>query len=90
MRERDVTPPSVERSDVPTVPAPRTSPENQPERLSVLAAVGVAALGGLALGWFLVSWRLLGSPLTDAIGETVGSLAVVLLVVSIVGVTRRR
>ena len=35
-----------------------------------------------------VSWLVLGSPLTDAIGETVGSLAGILLVVSIIGAAR--
>jgi len=55
---------------------------------SPLAMLGVATVGALGLTWFLVSWLVLGSPLTDAIGETVGSLAVILLIVSIVGAAR--
>jgi hypothetical protein len=42
------------------------------------------------MSWFLISWVVLSSPLTDAIGETIGSLVVVLLLVSIVGAVRRR
>lgn len=55
---------------------------------SPLAMIGVAAVGVLGLAWFLVSWLVLGSPLTDAIGETVGSLAVILLIVSVIGAAR--
>ena len=55
---------------------------------SPLALIGVGTVGVLGLTWFLVSWLVLGSPLTDAIGETVGSLAVILLVVSIIGAAR--
>ncbi|MET7419311.1 hypothetical protein [Dactylosporangium sp. NPDC005555] len=55
---------------------------------SPLAMLGVATVGALGLTWFLVSWLVLGSPLTDAIGETVGSLAVILLIVSIIGAAR--
>lgn len=56
--------------------------------LSPLAMAGVASVAVLGLGWFLVSWLVLGSPLTDAIGETVGSLAAILLIVSIIGAAR--
>jgi hypothetical protein len=55
---------------------------------SPLAMIGVGTVGVLGLAWFLVSWLVLGSPLTDAIGETVGSLAGILLIVSIVGAAR--
>lgn len=55
---------------------------------SPLAMIGVGAVGVLGLAWFLVSWLVLGSPLTDAIGETVGSLAGILLIVSIIGAAR--
>ena len=55
---------------------------------SPLAMVGVGTVGTLGLTWFLVSWLVLGSPLTDAIGETVGSLAGILLIVSIIGAAR--
>jgi hypothetical protein len=55
---------------------------------SPLAMIGVGTVGVLGLAWFLVSWLVLGSPLTDAIGETVGSLAAILLIVSIIGAAR--
>jgi hypothetical protein len=55
---------------------------------SPLAMIGVGTIGALGLTWFLVSWLVLGSPLTDAIGETVGSLAGILLIVSIIGAAR--
>ncbi|MFF5233773.1 hypothetical protein [Dactylosporangium sp. NPDC000521] len=55
---------------------------------SLLALCGVGTVTVLGLTWFLVSWLVLGSPLTDAIGETVGSLAVILLIVSIIGAAR--
>jgi hypothetical protein len=58
--------------------------------MSRLAIAGVVLTVVLALTWFYVSWRVLKSPLTDAVGETVGSLAVVLLIVSIIGAIRRR
>ena len=76
-------------------PVPGAGPGRGPgaagsaDPLSPLAVLGVIAIPGLGLGWFFVSWRVLASPLTDAIGETVGSLAVVLLAVSIVGASRR-
>ena len=57
---------------------------------SPLAMIGVGTFGALGLTWFLVSWLVLGSPLTDAIGETVGSMAGILLVVSIIGAARAR
>jgi hypothetical protein len=49
----------------------------------------VVLTGVLAAGWFLVSWLVLHSPVTDAIAETLGSLAVILLVVSIFGAVHR-
>jgi len=55
---------------------------------SRLAMFGVGTVGILGLTWFLVSWLVFGSPLTDAIGETVGSLAGILLIVSIIGAAR--
>ncbi|MGI5245824.1 hypothetical protein [Dactylosporangium sp. CA-139066] len=56
-----------------------------PEGFSPLAKVGLSVLAVAALTWFLVSWLVLHSPLTDAIGETAGSLTAVLLVVSVIG-----
>jgi len=58
--------------------------------MSPLAIAAVVLTTILSVTWFFISWAVLNSPLTDAIGETAGSLAVVLLVVSIVGVARRR
>jgi hypothetical protein len=73
------------------IPAQRT-PADRPyppaEPFSPLAKAGVTAVILLALTWFFVSWLVLKSPLTDAIGETVGSLAVVLLIVSVIGAAR--
>jgi hypothetical protein len=57
--------------------------------MSRLAFAGVVLTVVLSLTWFYVSWQVLESPLTDAVGETVGSLAAVLLIVSIVGAIRR-
>ena len=51
-------------------------------------AVGLTAV--LAILWFMVSWLVLNSPLTDAIGETAGTLAVALLVISILGTVRAK
>jgi len=58
--------------------------------MSPLAIAAVVLTTILSVTWFFISWAVLNSPLTDAIGETAGSLAVVLLIVSIVGVARRR
>ncbi|HTJ36822.1 MAG TPA: hypothetical protein VL738_26665 [Dactylosporangium sp.] len=58
------------------------------EGFSPLAKLGLSVVGAAAVTWFFVSWLVLGSPLTDAIGETAGSLAVVLLVISIIGMAR--
>ena len=71
---------------------PPSTVDDEParERMSGLAIAGVVLTVVLALTWFYVSWRVLKSPLTDAVGETVGSLAAVLLIVSIVGAIRRR
>ena len=74
---------------IPTQRGPAAPPAPlPPESFSPLAKFGISTVAACALAWFLISWLVLGSPLTDAIGETVGSLAVVLLVVSIVGVAR--
>jgi hypothetical protein len=77
-------------SPAPAVPAPRRAADDPPERMSPLAIAAVVVTTILSMTWFFISWAVLNSPLTDAIGETAGSLAVVLLVVSIVGVARRR
>ncbi|GAA2351074.1 hypothetical protein [Dactylosporangium salmoneum] len=53
-----------------------------------MAKLGVAVVAIATLAWFLVSWLVLHSPLTDAIGETAGVLAGVLLVVSVIGTVR--
>jgi hypothetical protein len=63
-------------------------PQTLPEGLSPLAKIAVGTVATAALSWFLISWLVMHSPLTDAIGETVGALAVVLLVVSVVGMAR--
>ena len=54
------------------------------------AVVAVAVTLLLALLWFVVSWLVLNSPLTDAVGETAGSLAVALLVISILATARAK
>ncbi|WP_433052927.1 hypothetical protein [Dactylosporangium sp. CS-033363] len=56
--------------------------------MTALAKLGVTAVIAAAVTYFFLSWRVFKSPLTDAIGETFGSLAVLLLVVSIIGTTR--
>jgi hypothetical protein len=56
--------------------------------MTPLAKFGVLAVAVAAVTWFFVSWLVLHSPLTDAIGETFGSLAVVLLVISVIGTAR--
>ena len=58
------------------------------EVLSPMAKLAVGTVAAASLSWFFVSWLVLNSPLTDAIGETAGTLAVVLLIVSIVGMAR--
>ena len=69
-------------SDVERVEAPGD------EGFSPMAKLAVGTVAAASLSWFFVSWLVLDSPLTDAIGETVGTLAVVLLIVSIVGMAR--
>ena len=64
--------------------------EHTGERMSRPAIAGVVLTVALSLIWFYVSWQVLGSPFADAVGETVGSLAAVLLIVSIVGAIRKR
>jgi hypothetical protein len=56
--------------------------------MTALAKLGVTAIVAAAVSYFIVSWRVFDSPLTDAIGETFGSLTVLLLVVSIIGTAR--
>ncbi|WP_432832254.1 hypothetical protein [Dactylosporangium sp. CA-092794] len=58
------------------------------EGFSPLAKLGIATVSAAALAWFFISWQVLHSPLADAIGETAGTLAVVLLIVSVIGTTR--
>jgi cytochrome c oxidase assembly factor CtaG len=67
-------------SDVEQIPEQQT--------LSPLAKLGITLVATAAMSWFFVSWLVLKSPLTDAIGETVGSLAAVLLIVSVIGMAR--
>ncbi|GAA0745618.1 hypothetical protein Drose_20110 [Dactylosporangium roseum] len=50
-----------------------------------LGLAGIAALTG---GWFTVSWRVLGKPLVDAVGETVGGVSVVLLGIAVISAAR--
>jgi hypothetical protein len=49
----------------------------------------VAAIAVLSLTWFGVSWLLMGSPVTDAVGEAAGGVAAVLVLVSVVGAIRQ-
>jgi hypothetical protein len=79
MSEREVLPPSIVDRKAPA-----------PEPLSPRATLAVVLTGVLAAAWFTVSWLVLHSPLTDAIGETAGSLAAGLLIVSIFGAARDR
>jgi hypothetical protein len=62
--------------------------ENRSMTPKAKLAVGLTAV--LAVLWFIVSWQVLNSPLTDAIGETAGSLAGALLVISIFGTARAK
>ena len=59
-----------------------------PEGFSPLAKLGLGTVAIAAMTWFFVSWLVLHSPLTDAIGETAGSVTVVLLVASVIGMAR--
>ena len=68
--------------------AEHVEPQVADEDFSPMAKLAVGTVAAASMTWFFVSWLVLHSPLTDAIGETVGSLAVVLLVVSIVGMAR--
>ena len=70
------------------IPAPR-APSEPIERMSRLAVVTVALVLVAAVSWLFMSWLVLDSPLGDAIGETAGSLALGLVVVSFVGALRR-
>ena len=79
MNEREALPPSTMDSDT-----------GAPEAMTPMAVFAVVLTGILAFVWFVVSWLVLHSPLTDAIGETAGSLAVALLVISILGAVHRR
>lgn len=75
MTEREAAPaPSVDDGEVPR---------------SWLPALVIGATGALALAWFLVSWAMLDSPVVDAVGETLGGVMLVLVVVSVVGAVRR-
>jgi hypothetical protein len=56
--------------------------------LSPLAKLGITVVVAATLTYFLVSWLVLNSPLADAIGETAGSLAALLLIVSVIGTAR--
>jgi hypothetical protein len=49
----------------------------------------VALVVVAAAGWLFMSWLVLDSPLVDAIGETAGSVALGLVLVSILGALRR-
>jgi hypothetical protein len=51
-------------------------------RLTILGAVGFPVLG---VAWFVVSWAVLDSPVVDAVGESVGGVMLVLLMLSIFG-----
>ncbi|GAA1777180.1 hypothetical protein [Luedemannella helvata] len=58
--------------------------------LSLAAWTAVAATGLLLFGWFLVAWLALDRHVLDAAGESVGTAFVLLVVVSVIGVIRRR
>jgi hypothetical protein len=64
--------------------------DREPTAMTPMAMVAVAVTVLLALLWFVVSWLVLHSPLTDAVGETAGSLAVALLVISILAAARAK
>jgi hypothetical protein len=64
--------------------------DREPSTMTPKAMVAVAVTVLLALVWFVVSWLVLDSPLTDAVGETAGSLALALLLVSIFATARAK
>jgi hypothetical protein len=92
VNEREAARPSTvdDPAPVAAIPAQRTPIHDEPvERMSRLALVMVALVVVAAAGWLFMSWLVLDSPLIDAIGETVGSVALGLVLVSILGALRR-
>ncbi|MBN1172498.1 MAG: hypothetical protein JXA67_10040 [Micromonosporaceae bacterium] len=65
-----------------TEPDPAETRAAAASRLALMSLVGI---GGLALLWFVVSWIYLNSSPADALGEALGGVMVVVLIVSIVG-----
>lgn len=59
----------------------------RPGVATVLAVAGVAALSVVV---FVVSLVVMNSPVLDAVGETFGTVALVLLLISILGAVTRR
>lgn len=66
----------------------RPSTVDDPAPMSRMAMLGVAVTVTAAGAWFYVSYQVLDSPFIDAVGETLGGMAVVLLLVSIFGAMR--
>ena len=60
-----------------------------PAATSTREKIGLAGIGALTFGWFGTSWQVLGKPLVDAVGETVGGVSVVLLIASVIGALTR-
>ncbi|MBT8226752.1 MAG: hypothetical protein KJO75_14835 [Dactylosporangium sp.] len=67
-------------------PDPAGTPASEASRLAI---AGVAGFGALTVVWFVVSWVFLNSSIVDALGEAVGGVMLVLLIVSIVGALGR-
>jgi hypothetical protein len=92
VNERKAARPSTVDDPAPvvSVPAQRAPVHDEPnERMSRLALVMVALVVVAAASWLFMSWLVLDSPLIDAIGETGGSVALGLVLVSILGALRR-
>lgn len=56
---------------------------------SKTGALAIASVASLTAVWFVVSWAIMDSPIVDALGEALGGMTFVLLIVSVVGVLRK-
>jgi peptidoglycan/LPS O-acetylase OafA/YrhL len=54
-----------------------------------LARIGVIGVALLAVAWFGVSWAVLHSPVMDAVGEALGGVLLILVLLSALGALRR-
>jgi hypothetical protein len=70
------------------IPAQR-APSDQPEGASGFALLMVALVVAGTAGWLFLAWLVLHAPLIDAVGEAAGSLALGLVIISLVGSLRR-